>query len=128
MNLAPVGDHPISAFGRIFRNIAFDSHLCALGGHQVAPLPTWASRDPTFRVSGWVSSGGFGNLIGGDSGFALEVAGGADGSGEFIRYYSSNAIPLRDPVGYMRANALSAGSNRVRARYVNQRRPPAIRI
>jgi hypothetical protein len=49
--------------------------------------PPGASRDPTFGVSGWVSSGGFGNLIGGDSGFALELAGGADGSSEFIRYY-----------------------------------------
>jgi hypothetical protein len=27
--------------------------------------PPGASRDPTFGVSGWVSSGGFGNLIGG---------------------------------------------------------------
>jgi hypothetical protein len=48
--------------------------------------PPGASRDPTFGVSGWVSSGGFGNLIGGDSGFAVELAGGADGSSEFIRY------------------------------------------
>jgi hypothetical protein len=28
-----------------------------------------------------------GNLIGGGSGFAVELAGGADGSSEFIRYY-----------------------------------------
>lgn len=49
--------------------------------------PSGASRDPTFGVSGWVSSGGFGNLIGGGSGFAAELAGGADGSSEFIRYY-----------------------------------------
>jgi hypothetical protein len=49
--------------------------------------PPGASRDPTFGVSGWVSSGGFGNLIGGDSGFAVELPGGADGSSEFIRYY-----------------------------------------
>jgi hypothetical protein len=49
--------------------------------------PPGASRDPTFGVSGWVSSGGFGNLIGGDSGFAVELSGGADGSSEFMRYY-----------------------------------------
>jgi hypothetical protein len=49
--------------------------------------PPGASRDPTFGVSGWVSSGGFGNLIGGDSGFPVELSGGADGSSEFIRYY-----------------------------------------
>jgi hypothetical protein len=35
-----------------------------------------------------VSSGGFGNLIGGDSGFAVELAGGADG--RQIRKYKKN--------------------------------------
>jgi hypothetical protein len=49
--------------------------------------PPGASRDPTFGVSGWESSGGFGNLIGDDSGIAVELPGGADGSSEFIRYY-----------------------------------------
>jgi hypothetical protein len=59
--------------------------------------PPGASRDPTFGVSGWVSSGGFGNLIGGDSGFAVELAGGADGSSEFIRYYPPMQIRCGTP-------------------------------
>jgi hypothetical protein len=43
--------------------------------------PPGASREPTFGVSGWESSGGFGNFIGGgNSGFAVELPGGADGS------------------------------------------------
>ena len=87
-----------------------------------------ASRDPIFGVSGWASSGGFGNFIGGDSGFAVELAGGADGSSDFIRCYPPMQIRHWTPWGIREQAPVRKVLIASVPRYVNRRHRRAIRI
>jgi hypothetical protein len=67
-------------------------------------------------------------LIGGNSGFAEELAGGADGSSEFIRYYPQMQIRSWTPQGVREQTPVRKVLIASVPRYVNRRHPPAVRI